>query len=91
MTISADLEAQILHCHKAEKWHIGKIARKVSVHHSTVRRVLMQVGLIKLETVPRLSDFDLYWPFTVSDWRTHIDMWLTMRSQMTVLGCGCVR
>ncbi len=63
MAIPPELKAQILRGHNAEKWRIGTIARQLSVHHSTVQRVLMQAGLRTSETVQRISQFDLYWPF----------------------------
>jgi len=64
MAIAAELEAQILSYHDAEKSSIGTLARKLSVHHSTVRRVLMRAGMLTPETLPRLSQFDMYWPIT---------------------------
>ena len=60
MAIPPELKAQILRGHNAEKWRIGTIARQLSVHHSTVQRVLMQAGLRTSETIQRISQFDLY-------------------------------
>lgn len=45
MAIPPELKAQILHYHNAKKWPIGTTASQLSVHHSTVQRVLMQAGL----------------------------------------------
>ena len=45
MTISPDLEAQILRYYHVEKWRVGTIARQLHVHHGTVARVLAQAGL----------------------------------------------
>lgn len=42
MTISPELEAQILRYYHAEKWMIGTIAAQLKVHHGTVARVLAQ-------------------------------------------------
>lgn len=43
--ISKDLEADILRLYHAEHWRVGTIAAQLSVHHSTVRRVLARAGL----------------------------------------------
>lgn len=42
--ISKDLEADILRLYHAERWRVGTIASQLGVHHSTVRRVLVQAG-----------------------------------------------
>jgi len=63
MMIAADIEAQILRYHHAEKWRVGTIARQLHVHHSTVRRVLAQAGLPKAGPPPRPSQIDVYLPF----------------------------
>ena len=42
--ISAEQEARVLRLYHAEKWRIGMIARQLGLHHSTVRRVLVQSG-----------------------------------------------
>lgn len=44
MTISPELEAQILRLYHAAKWRCGTIARQLHVHHTTVHRVLAQAG-----------------------------------------------
>jgi transposase len=63
MTISADLEAQILRYYHAEHWREGTIARQLGVHPATVRRVLAQAGLPRLQSRPRPSLLDAYLPF----------------------------
>jgi transposase len=63
MSIPPELEAQILRYYHAEKWRIGTIARQLHVHHATVRRVLAQAGLPRIETPARPSLIDPYLPF----------------------------
>ena len=63
MTISPELEAQILRYYHAEKWTIGTIATQLRVHHSTVARVLAQAGLPRIGRPPRPSRIDPYLPF----------------------------
>jgi transposase len=43
--IAQALQAEILRLHHSEGWPIGTIARQLRVHHSTVRRVLVQAGV----------------------------------------------
>jgi transposase len=47
MTISKELEAQILRYYHVEKWRVGTIARQLNIHHSVVRRVLAEAGIPK--------------------------------------------
>ena len=63
MTISAELEAQILRYYHVEKWRPGTIARQLQVHHDTVARVLAQAGLPRLGRPTRPSQIDPYLPF----------------------------
>jgi transposase len=63
MTISSDLEAQILRYYHVEKWRMGTIARQLCVHHGTVARVLRQAGLPRLGGPARPSTVDPYLPF----------------------------
>jgi transposase len=63
MTISPELEAQILRYYHAEKWTIGTIAAQLKVHHGTVTRVLAQAGLPRMGRPPRPSKIDPYLPF----------------------------
>ena len=48
MTISPELEAQILRYHHVEKWRPGTIARQLHVHYGTVARVLAQAGVPRI-------------------------------------------
>lgn len=63
MTISPELEAQILRYHHVEKWPIGTIARQLRVHHTTVSRVLAQAGLPRIDHHPKRSKADPFLPF----------------------------
>jgi transposase len=62
VTISAELEAQILRYYHVERWRPGTIARQLQVHHGTVARVLAQAGLPRLGR-SRSSQIDRYLPF----------------------------
>jgi len=44
MTISRELEAEILRLYHAEGWRIGTVCRQLRVHRATVRRVLGKAG-----------------------------------------------
>jgi transposase len=61
--ISAQREAEILRLHHAEKWPVGTIASQLHVHHSTVRRVLIQAGVVAAEAMSRPSIVDDFVPF----------------------------
>jgi hypothetical protein len=63
VTISAELEAQILRYYHVERWRPGTIARQLGVHHGTVARVLAQAGLPRLGRPARPSQIDPYLPF----------------------------
>jgi transposase len=67
--ISAEVEAQILRLHHAEKWRIGNIARHLRVHHGVVRRVLRKAGVAAPSApqaaAPRPKKIDPYRPFVV--------------------------
>ena len=62
MSLTPELEAQILRYHHVEKWRIGTIARQLHVHHGSVERVLRQAGLPRIG-LARASAIDLYLPF----------------------------
>ena len=47
MAISDDQKAKSLRYHHVEKWRVGTIARHLSVHHTTVKRVLAETGVSK--------------------------------------------
>lgn len=63
MSISSELEAQILRYYHVEKWRIGTIARQLGVHHGTVQRVLLRAGVPPPERSARASKADPYLPF----------------------------
>lgn len=63
MTISTDLVAQILRLYHVEKWRCNTIAQQLHVHHTTVSRVLAQVGLPLHGNPPRSTLIDPYLPF----------------------------
>jgi IS30 family transposase len=44
VSISTELEAQILRYYHVEKWRVGTIARQLQVHPGTVQRVLRRAG-----------------------------------------------
>lgn len=60
--ISKEREVEVLRLHYAEKWRIGTIARQLGVHHSTVRRVLAQVGAVDAGSSLRGSIVDPFLP-----------------------------
>ena len=62
MSMTPELEAQILRYYHVEKWRIGTIARQLHVHHGSVERVLRQAGLPRIGTA-RPSRIDPYLPF----------------------------
>lgn len=61
--ISPEREAEILRLHHAEKWPVGTIASQLHIHHSTVRRVLIQAGVVAAEAMSRPSIVDAFVPF----------------------------
>ena len=63
MTITPELEAQILRYHHVEKWRVNTIARHLHVHHGTVARVLAQAGLPRCGPPARRSQIEPYLPF----------------------------
>ena len=65
MTLSSQQEHQILRYYFAEQWRVGTIARQLSIHHSTVERVIAQAGIPKPERSQRPSIIDPYLPFIV--------------------------
>jgi transposase len=62
VTISSELEAQILRYYHVERWRPGTIARQLHVHHGTVARVLAQAGLPRIGR-RRSSRIDPFLPF----------------------------
>ena len=73
MTISPDLEAQILRYYHVEKWRVGTIARQLHVHHGTVARVLGQAGLPRIgppvTSTPRPATIPLSHACSRNSWR----------------------
>jgi transposase len=63
VTITPELEAQILHCYQVEKSRANTIACKLHVHHGTVKRVLAQAGLLITGEHARPSQLDPFLPF----------------------------
>ena len=63
MTISPELEAQILRYYHVERWRPRTIARQLHVHRDTVARVLAQAGLPCIGPPARSSRIDPYLPF----------------------------
>lgn len=63
MTLTPELEAQILRYHHVEKWRVGTIAAQLNLHRTTVQRVLAQAGLPLRVAQPRACALDPYLPF----------------------------
>jgi transposase len=61
--IPKETEAEIVRLYHGEKWPIGTIATELGVHHTTVQRVLGQVGVGPKVVAPRPSVVDPYVPF----------------------------
>jgi hypothetical protein len=64
MSITKELEANILRYFHVEKWRVGTIARQLKVHHSVVERVLSQAG-IPVSNIVRTSIIDPFLPFVI--------------------------
>jgi transposase-like protein len=73
MAIPPETKAQILRLYHAEKWRCGTIARQLSVHHSTVRRVLAQAGLSAIAST-RATQIDTYLPFILQTLEKYPDL-----------------
>lgn len=63
MTISKEMGAEILRLYHAEKWPANTIAIQLKVHHSAVKRVLLQEGVPITKLRVRLSKADPYMGF----------------------------
>jgi transposase len=63
--IAKETEAEILRLYHNEKWRIGTIATQLGVHHTTVQRVLRQVGVEARLVAPRPSVADPFVSFMV--------------------------
>jgi len=71
MTISDELEQQILRLYDVEHWRVGTIARQLHLHHATVRRVLAQAGKATAVAPLRTSRIDPYRPFIEQTLRSY--------------------
>lgn len=63
MTISLEVETQILRYYHAERWRVGTIACQLGVHHSVVRRVLAKHQQPGASAMLRATLLDTYLPF----------------------------
>ena len=63
MTLSLELQTQILRYHLVEQWPIGTIARQLHVHHQAIERLLSARGLPAPRRSKRPSMIDPYEPF----------------------------
>ncbi len=71
MAIDKELEAKILRYHFVERWGVHTIASQLSIHHSTVDRILSQAGLPKAERTKRASILDSYIPLIIETLNTY--------------------
>lgn len=71
MSISEVLEADILRYYHVEKWRVGTISRYLSVHHSTVKRVLSDTGVPRKKILTQASMIDPYLPFILDTLQRH--------------------
>ena len=64
MAIAPELRAHILRLYQVEHWRVGTIARQLHVHRDTVRSVLDQACVMRVQRQPgRPSRVDPYLPF----------------------------
>jgi transposase len=63
MTISDELKSNILRYYHVEKWRVGTISSQLSVHHSTVKRVLSDTGVPKENILQHRSMIDPFLSF----------------------------
>lgn len=71
MTVSRELEAEVLRLFHAEKWPVGTIARELRIHHEVVERVLSPEYDMPTERKPRRSSLDSYKPFLLRTLEEH--------------------
>ncbi len=57
-----ELESQIIGSSRVEKLRVNTIAHRLGVHHTVVRRVLAQAGLLTLELGSRPSEISTFLP-----------------------------
>lgn len=63
MTISKEIEAEVVRLFHAEGWRQNTIAKQLQVHHSSVARILARNGVLPKPTRGRPSMVDKYIPF----------------------------
>ena len=63
--IAKETEAEILRLYHGERWRIHTIAKQLGVHHTTVRRVVVQTGCVSPPAEKRPSRADPYIPLIV--------------------------
>ena len=71
MAISSDLAEKITRHYYVEKWRVGTISRQLNVHHSTVKRVLSQVGVSEEKILVWPSIIEPYLPFLLETLKTY--------------------
>ena len=71
MTISNEIEAQILRYYHVEKWRVGTIARQLNIHHSVVRRILSAAGIPKASFIKRESLITPFLSFITETLKTY--------------------
>ncbi len=84
MALSREREIDILRYYFAEKWRVGTIARQLSLHHSSVERVIAQAGIPKPERTAQSSIIDPYLPFIVETLRQFPKLTAARLYQMVV-------
>lgn len=63
MSISDELQANILRYYHVEKWRVGTISSQLGVHHSTIKRVLSETGIPKRKILVQPSMMEPYLSF----------------------------
>ena len=71
MTVSREVEVEILRLTHAEKWPAGTIASELGVHHDVVARVRDAEHALPKERPPRASLLDPYRPFLATTLEAH--------------------
>ncbi len=66
MTISKEMEAEVLRLFHAEGWRQNTIAKQLQIHHSTIARILSRNGILTRPGRGRPSMVDKYIPFIKS-------------------------
>jgi len=71
VTVSREVEVEILRLTHAEKWPAGTIASELGVHHDVVARVRDAEHALPKERPPRASLLDPYRPFLATTLEAH--------------------